>query len=49
MAIKKIHQKGNKHNNNSECEIYFFEVENVNIVHLRKGAIKKEQKAKVIA
>ena len=43
---KKIYQKGNKHNNNSECEIYFFEVEKCKYCPFKEGCYKEGAKSK---
>lgn len=46
MAIRKTHQKGNKHNNNSEVEIYFFDVEKCKYCPFKEGCYKEGAKSK---
>lgn len=46
MAIKKIHQKGNKHNNDTEVDNYFFDVEKCKHCSLKNGCYKDGAKTK---
>ena len=46
MAIKKTHQKGNKHNNFSEVDNYFFDVEKCKHCPFRDGCYKEGAKSK---
>lgn len=46
MAIKKIHQKGNKHNNDTEVDNYFFDVEKCKHCPLKNGCYKDGAKTK---
>lgn len=46
MAIKKAHQKGNKHNNYTEVDNYFFDVEKCKHCPFRKGCYKEGSKIK---
>ena len=46
MAIKKCHQKGNKHNNFSEVDNYFFDVEKCKHCPFRDGCYKEGAKFK---
>ena len=46
MAIRKTHQKGNKHNNNSEVEIYFFDIEKCKYCPFKEGCYKEGSKSK---
>ena len=46
MAIKKVHQKGNKHNNYTEVDNYFFDVGKCKHCPFRKGCYKKGSKTK---
>ena len=46
MAIKKVHQKGNKHNNYTEVDNYFFDVEKCKHCPFRKGCYKEGSKTK---
>ena len=46
MAIKKVHQKGNKHNNYSEVDNYFFDVEKCKRCPFKDGCYKEGAKSK---
>ena len=46
MAIKKSHQKGNKHNNYTEVDNYFFDVEKCKHCPFKEGCYKEGSKAK---
>lgn len=46
MAIRKAHSKGNKHNNNSEVDTYFFDVEKCKHCPLKEGCYKEGAKSK---
>lgn len=46
MAIKKSHQKGNKHNNFTEVDNYYFDVEKCKHCSFREGCYKKGAKSK---
>lgn len=46
MAIKKVHQKGNKHNNNTEVDNYFFDVERCKRCPYKEGCYKEGAKTK---
>lgn len=46
MAIKKGHQKGNKYNNYTEVNNYFFDVEKCKHCPLKKGCYKEGSKSK---
>lgn len=46
MAVKKIHQKGNKHNNYSEVDLYHFDVEKCKRCPFREGCYKEGAKTK---
>ena len=46
MAIKKCHQKGNKNNNFSEVDSYFFDVEKCKHCPFRDGCYKEGAKSK---
>ena len=46
MAIKKAHQKGNKHNNYTEVDNYFFDVEKCKRCPFKEGCYKEEAKTK---
>ena len=46
MAIKKTHQKGNKHNNYTEVDNYFFDVEKCKRCPFRDGCYKDGAKTK---
>ena len=46
MAIKKIHQKGNKYNNFSEVDNYYFDVEKCKHCPLKDGCYKEGAKSK---
>lgn len=46
MAIKKAHQKGNKHNNYTEVDNYFFDVEKCKRCPLKEGCYKEGAKTK---
>lgn len=46
MAIKKTHQKGNKHNNYSEVDNYHFDVEKCKHCPLKEGCYKDGAKTK---
>lgn len=46
MAIKKVHQKGNKHNNYSEVDSYFFDVEKCKHCPFKDGCYKEGTKTK---
>lgn len=46
MAIKKTHQKGNKNNNYSEVDNYFFDVEKCKYCKQREGCYKSGAKSK---
>lgn len=46
MAIKKVHQKGNKHNNYSEVDSYFFDVEKCKHCPFKDGCYKEGNKTK---
>lgn len=46
MAIKKVHQKGNEHNNYTEVDNYFFDVEKCKRCPFREGCYKDGAKTK---
>ena len=46
MAIKKAHQKGNEHNNYTEVDNYFFDVEKCKHCPFKKGCYKEGAKTK---
>ncbi|MBP3920022.1 MAG: IS1182 family transposase [Bacilli bacterium] len=46
MAIKKHHQKGNKHNNFTEVDCYFFDVEKCKHCPFKDGCYKEGTKSK---
>ena len=46
MAIKKAHQKGNKHNNYTEVDNYFFDVEKCKYCPFKDGCYKEGSKTK---
>lgn len=46
MAYKVIHQKGNKHNNYSEVDVYHFDVEKCKYCPLKEGCYKEGAKSK---
>lgn len=46
MAIKKIHQKGNEHNNYTEIDNYFFDIEKCKRCPFREGCYKEGAKSK---
>ena len=46
MAIKKAHQKGNKHNNYTEVDNYFFDVEKCKRCPFKEGCYKEGAKTK---
>ena len=48
MAIKKVKSgsKCDKNGNNTQVELYYFDVENVSVVYIKQGVIKMEQKQK---
>jgi len=46
MAIKKVHQKGNKHNNYTEVDNYFFDVEKCKHCPFKDGCYKDGAKTK---
>ena len=46
MAIKKAHQKGNEHNNYTEVDNYFFDVEKCKHCPFKKGCYKEGSKTK---
>lgn len=46
MAIKKVHQKGNKHNNYTEVDNYFFDVEKCKRCPFKDGCYKDDAKTK---
>lgn len=46
MAIKKQHQKGNKHNNFSEVDTYYFDVEKCKHCPFKDGCYKEGSKTK---
>lgn len=46
MAIKKVHTKGNRHNNNSEVETYYFDVEKCRHCPFKEGCYKEGAKTK---
>ena len=46
MAIKKVHQKGNKHNNYTEVDNYFFDVEKCKRCPFKNGCYKEGAKSK---
>ena len=46
MAIKKAHQKGNKYNNYTEVDNYFFDVEKCKHCLFQTGCYKEEAKTK---
>lgn len=46
MAIKKTHQKGNKHNNYSEVDNYHFDVEKCKHCPFKEGCYKDGAKSK---
>lgn len=46
MAIKMQHQKGNKHNNYSEVDLYFFDVEKCKHCPFKEGCYKEGAKSK---
>ncbi len=49
MAIKKRHQKGNRHNNFSEVDLYFFDVEKCKHCPFREGCYKEGAKSKTFS
>ena len=46
MAIKKVHQKGNKYNNYTEVDNYFFDVEKCKRCPFKDGCYKADAKTK---
>lgn len=46
MAVRKVHQKGNKHNNYSEVDSYYFDVEKCKHCPFKEGCYKEGAKTK---